>query len=172
MARPGAGMELDKGRIVGRERSSRRVETVNEQLIQAQVCRQGKAVVGRGADRVRVRRLLTFGIHALPVVLDESRGLAQPAVLAQRKHSQAAAAVVRDQNVFTRSVERHVAGTRTARGALVQEAELARFRINGEGAHRTTLFALVVTGFVDGVKESTVRRNSEKRGTRRLPDEP
>ena len=91
----GAGIDSGKGRVICGQRSPRRVESVDKQLIQSEVCHNNEAVVRRDVDRVRVRRLLPCGIYTGTGVLRKCGRLPQPAVFFHRKHRDASTAVIR-----------------------------------------------------------------------------
>ena len=163
MPRPCPGRGAGKRGIIRLERPFGRIKTVDEQLIEPQVCRQDKAVVGRRVNRMRVRPFLTLAIDAGAPVLDKGRGLAQAAIPQDPKRRDAAAGVVGHQNEPSRFVQRHVARVYATRGYLVQQVESSRFLMNGERAYSAAFAARVVADFVYGVKEPASGIDGEKR---------
>src|SRR5271154_2241614 len=112
------------------------VEAVDDYLIQAKIDGQRETIVRRGPDPVRVRPFLAFLVRAGTRMLHESGGRAQAAVLMHGKRSDAAAIVIRNQNVRAGFVERDVTRPCASRGHLIQKFERAGLRINSKSAHR------------------------------------
>ena len=96
-------------------------------------------------------------------VLHEGGGLAELSIFENRKCRDAAAGVVRHQNIFTRFVDRDVTGIGAARRHFVQECKLARCMINGEGAHAAAVRAFVVAYFIHGVEKAAVGMQHHER---------
>ena len=76
VTRTGAGLHLPERRIVWGQRALRGVEFEDEKLVQAQVGTDGKAVVRRWIQRMRVGPFLAARVGTLPLVLNEGRGFA------------------------------------------------------------------------------------------------
>lgn len=76
--RTGIGLRCIRGRSQG---SIRGVERISQHLIEPEISDQSETIVGRPRNRVGMRPLLPFFVHARTPVLDEGRGLAQSAVL-------------------------------------------------------------------------------------------
>src|SRR5437660_12347452 len=62
MARGGAQLEFGKRRIIRRERAMCRVEVINEQFVEPQVCSDSEAIVVGEINLVGVRALLELRI--------------------------------------------------------------------------------------------------------------
>ena len=100
MPRAAAGRRFAEGRIVRRERSLGRVELVDQQLVEAQIRREGEAVVGRDVDRMGVRAGLPLLDRAGAFVLNGGGRLFERAVGLDRQRGDAAAAVVGDERTW------------------------------------------------------------------------
>jgi hypothetical protein len=55
VARPGAGIQFDEGRVVRSERAFGGVETVDEDFVETKIGREYETIVGRRGNPVRVR---------------------------------------------------------------------------------------------------------------------
>ena len=67
MPRAGTGRQRNPSRIVGRELARGRIEAEDENLVQPQICGEGKAVGRIDIDRVRVGTFLAPRIGPLPL---------------------------------------------------------------------------------------------------------
>ena len=83
VTRSGAGLGHGRRRA-RRQPACRRIETVNQHLIEPEIGGDGVAIVRRRRDEVRVRSCLTFGIDALPLVLVDGDGVSQPSIRLDR----------------------------------------------------------------------------------------
>ena len=85
------------------------IVAIDQDLVEAAVGHQGKAIVGRKSGAVRVRAFRP-GLGTDPVVLGETGGFPQPAIRLNGQQRQAAAAVVRRQQSFACLVHGDVSG--------------------------------------------------------------
>src|SRR6266568_8927457 len=162
MPRTRARRDFGEGWLARLEGASGGVKAVDEQLIQPQIGRKDKTVVGRHLNRVRVRTLLALRISAGTVVLDPGRGRAQTAVWQDWEFGNASAVVICHQNKLPGLIERDKARAGAPGGDLVQQSELPGFSIDGEGTHGAGVSALKVVRLIDGVKVSAMRSRDEK----------
>ena len=102
-----AGSGIDKRRIVGREGAFGPIIAIDQDLVEAAVGYQGKAIVGRKSGAVCVRAFRA-GLGTDAVVLGETGHFPQPAIRQNGHQRQAAAAVVRRQQSFAGLVHRDV----------------------------------------------------------------
>src|SRR5262245_11806801 len=168
LTRARSGRDRRRWRVVWRERALVRVEAVDEDLVEAKICRKGEVVGGIEVDRVPVRPLLPARVGALALVLDEAARLAELAVLANRQAGNTAAAVVRHQDVLARPIHDDVAGTSAARGLLIEQLQLSRVGVEGEGADRAALLALEIVHFADCIQEAVAGVQGQERRVRHL----
>src|SRR2546421_4840775 len=98
----------------------------------------------------------------MPAVLHECRGLAQPAVCRYRKRRHAATGVVGNQDILTCLVHSNVARVSSAGWHFIQKRELAAGGINREGAHASTVLALVLVHFIHCIEEALIRVYGEE----------
>ena len=110
---PRAGSRIEKRWIVGRESAIGVVIAIDQDLVEAAIGHQGKAIVGRKSGAVRMRALLP-GFWTDSVVLSETGDFPELAIRLNGHQSQAAAAVVRRQQSFARLVHRDVSGALAA----------------------------------------------------------
>src|SRR5690349_18185783 len=110
-----------------------------------------------------MRAFLAFFVHASAAVFRESGVFSKlPAVL-HGKDSDRTGVVVGYQNIPAGLVERKVAGTRAARGHLIQQPELARLPFDGKGADGAAFLVTEFTGFIYCVKILAVWVDRQKR---------
>src|SRR3954471_22410395 len=93
MTRPRILFEGDRSSI-GREGSLAGIEAVNEEFVQTEVWHEYESIVMRCVDRVR-----SGGICLGPVVLDDCRWRAEPAIARNRQHRYGSRTVVRNQQM-------------------------------------------------------------------------
>src|ERR1700728_1729482 len=144
-------IKFGEWRIVRRKRSLRRVELIDEHLVQSKIVDEGKATIGREIDRVRMRTFLALGIRSMPGVLYKSCRFAQFSAFEYGEYRNATTSVVGDQHILSGPVDDDVAGVGAARGNLVDERQLAGSAVNGKCADSSAVWSLVVSNFVHGV---------------------
>src|ERR1019366_1017311 len=105
-----AGSRVEKWRIIGRERAVRPIVAIDQDLVEAAIGYQGKAIVGRKSGAVRVRAFRP-GLGTDAVVLGKTGGFPQPSIRLNGQQRQATAAVVGRQQSFAGLVHRDVGGS-------------------------------------------------------------
>src|SRR5579862_5523101 len=125
VARAGTRFKVAGRRIVGGELAVVRVESIDQEFIQAEIRHYGKAVGGGEDDVVSVRFFLALGVDAGAEVLDEVGRIAQHTVRFDRQNSHAAAGIIGDQYVLAGLIDGEMTGVRAARSDGVQRGELA-----------------------------------------------
>ena len=80
MARAAAGFRFNKRWIIGRERASGGVESINKKLVDSEIGDHREPVVGRNVDRMRVGLRLKGRVAPMPDVLHECSLLPQSTV--------------------------------------------------------------------------------------------
>ena|ERR1700692_3825418 len=93
-------------------------------------------------------RFLALGIRAMTAVLSERGRFSHAAVIHDREYGDAASGIVGDKNVFSSFVEADVAGIAAPGCDLIQQGQFAGRAVDGEGAHRATFLALIITDFI------------------------
>src|SRR5262249_1734052 len=119
-----------------------------------------------------VRPFLPVPIDARAQVLFHVGRRAQTAIALNRKDRNVTARVVRDQNKFSSSIDRHVTGAGAQRRLLVQQPELAGLLIDGKGRDGAAPFAAELMDFVDCIEVAKVSCESKKRWINYLPGRP
>ena len=109
------------------------IQTVDDDPVEAEVGTEGETIAGIDVDRVCVRALLPLRIDAGSLVLAEIRHLPEAAVIGDGMHGDTAASVIGTQDKTSGRIDGIVTG-RAARGLQVQEGQIARIRVDGEGA--------------------------------------
>ena len=160
MPRAGAGLQAGVAR--GLEAALRGVEPIDEDLVEPEVRREREPVLGIEDDGVRVRPFLPPRVRARPPVLDERGGGPELAVARDGKRGHAAPAVVRDEDVLSRGVDRDVAGPVAPGWLLTEERELSRARIDREGAHRPSSALPRASRLVHGIEEPSGGMDGEE----------
>ena len=158
MARARAGLDVDEGWIIWRERAVLRVEAINKNLVQAEVGHEREAVGRVNDDGVGVGVRLAKRIHAAAGVLHKSGAFAEAAVGLDGEDGDVAAGVIRREYIMPGLVEADVARVGAARRNTVEEFQLAGVRFDFVGGHRAG------TSGVAGVKMLVVGMNHEIRG--------
>src|SRR5689334_13949259 len=95
-----AGGCFSEGGIVGRQSSFRSIELIDQQFVESEIGRDGKAIVGRDVDGVSMRAGLALLVDARSFVLDGRRSFVERSILVDWQRSDAAAAVVGDKCHF------------------------------------------------------------------------
>ena len=128
----GAGPGHDGGErwIVRHQRPGARVEPVDKQTVDAEVGHQDEPVGGIDNDGVGVGVSLALGIDAVAGVLHERGARADAAVGLQDEGGEVAARVVGHEDVVAGLVQADVTGVFAAGGHLVQQIEVAGFRVD------------------------------------------
>jgi hypothetical protein len=163
MPRSGGGRDLGERRLVRGEPPARRVERVDQHLVEPEVGHECEAVRRVEVDRVRVRAFLSPGVGAPATMLDRRRGRAEPAVPLDRQAAHAAAAVVRHQHVLALPVDDQVARARAGRQLLVQRGQRPLALVDREGADAAVLPAPDPAHLVDRVEELAVGMDRQER---------
>src|ERR1700688_586595 len=88
----------------GSQSSFRGIERINQQLIESEICDNGKAIVRRKRDGVGVRSFLPLGIYARAFMLHARVSLPQPAIFQHREQAYASPGVVGNQGVLSRPI--------------------------------------------------------------------
>src|SRR5277367_4714577 len=109
MTRSGSGIELGVRRVVWSQRTVRRVKSVDEQLVQAQVHRDRETIVGGGFDPMGVRTSLSIFVNAGASVLNKSRRFVQASIGLNREYRYASSSVVGNKRELAGLVECYVA---------------------------------------------------------------
>ena len=109
MAWAAAGLDRSRRRLVGLKRSLGRVKAIDQHLVQTEICRDGEAVGRVEIDRMSMRFFLTLRVRAGAGVLDERRGLAQPAVWRDWKRSHAATSIVGQEKRLAGAIDHEMA---------------------------------------------------------------
>ena len=104
-----------------------------------------------------VRTALSVGVDAVSLVLHHVACLTQSPVGQNRKHRHTAPAIVGHQHVSAGLVEAQVARPRALGRLMVQQGQLAGFRGDGEGAHRSGRLAGEIGHLVDRVEVAPLR---------------
>ena len=164
MAGPGPLRGFRESRLIRRKRSVGRVELVDQDLVDAQVGREGKMVGWVGLDAVTEGPLLPGRMDARSVMLVDRRGRIQTAVHPDRQTGHGAAEIVGHQRHLTGTIEGDVARSRTFGRLLIEQSELAALGLNLEGADRTYVLRPEIGNFVDGVKQRPFRGEARKVG--------
>ena len=84
------------------------------------------------------------------------------------KRGDAAAVVIRNENVITGFVEREMARSRAARRDLIQELECAGFRIDSEGADGAARASIEIGDFIHRVEIFSIGVHRQKRRVHRF----
>src|SRR5438105_15591240 len=95
MARAGAQLDFGKRRIIRRERAMRRVEVIDEQFVESQVCGDSEAIVVGKFNLVCVRALLALRIVAPACMLNKRCRLTHAPINENGKIRELAAGQVR-----------------------------------------------------------------------------
>ena len=140
------------------------VEAIDQHAIDAEVRGEREAIGGVGDNAVRVRRLLALLVRAAPVILHHLRCSPKRAFLLYRQHCDVAPDVVGDEHRAAGSVHAQVAGGASLRRLLVESREPTGIAVDGEGAHRTGRFPIVLRDFVHGVERAAARVDCEEGG--------
>ena len=159
-----AGARVERHRTVGLEAALRRAEAVDEDPVGPEVGREGESLRGIEVDAVGVRLVLPCRVRSGSLVgADEGGGL-QPPVRFDGQHGDVAPAVVRDEEGAAGLVHDEVAGAGPLRRPLVEQRQVARLRVDGEGTHRPRLRALEARDLPHRVEEAPARVEGEKGG--------
>src|SRR5947207_3176333 len=97
MPRAGAGFRRNECRVARRELSGIGVEVIDEDLIDAQIADEGKAVVGTEGDATGMRSFLPLRMHAAASMLPDISRFAEFAVDINWQHRDIAAVVIGDE---------------------------------------------------------------------------
>ncbi len=109
MARAAACLDRSRRRLVGLKRAFGRVKAIDQHLVQTEICRDSEAIGRVEIDRMGMRFFLTLRVRAGAGVLDEGRGLAQPAVSSDWKCSHAATPIVGQEKRFASAIDHEMA---------------------------------------------------------------
>src|SRR4029077_2366742 len=148
VARSGTRIQFGEGRSVGRERAFGGVEAVDQDFVEAEIGGEDEAIIGGSADPVGVRAFLALFVDAGAGVLHESGGGSEAAAFANRKHSDAPAVVISDQDKLAGFVERDVTRTGALRRSLVEQRKLAAFGVDRKRTDRAAFLPAEMVGFV------------------------
>src|SRR6266508_3028676 len=127
---PGAGPRA--GLRMREQLAGRRVERVDDQLIDAQIGNDHKAIVGRGCSRVRVRPLLALWVGAAALMLNEVGRRAKRAIGRDAVDADAARAVIRRQQPSAGRVERQMAGRVAATELMIDWLDRPRISVEAK----------------------------------------
>ncbi len=98
VARSGAGVDVDVAAVGGFDAAGYGIEGVDEDAVGAEVGRVGVLAVRAREEGVGVRFGLAVGVRARPLVVDDCRRPAEPAVPVDREHRHRSAAVLGGQH--------------------------------------------------------------------------
>src|SRR4029077_8408704 len=163
VARSGTRIQFGEGRSVGRERAFGGVEAVDQDFVEAEIGGEDEAIIGGSADPVGVRAFLALFVDTGAGVLHESGGGSEAAAFANRKHSDAPAVVISDQDKLAGFVERDVTRTGALRRSLVEQRELAAFRVDGKRTDRAAFLPAEMVDLVYRVEIFPAGMDSDER---------
>src|SRR5262245_41777823 len=123
MARPGAGRQGTRGRVVGDQRTVGRIEFIDHDLVKAKVTSEGEPIGGVGRNKMPVRPSLALLVHTGTAVLDKGGWRVQTSIRLDGQSLDAASPVVRHQNRLAGFIDRNVARAVAAGRLLVQRCE-------------------------------------------------
>ena len=146
------------------------VEAIHEELVGAEIGREHERAARHRANRVRVRAGLPRGVRTRSRVLHDRGRRLHPAIGADGKCRDAAAAVVGDERVRARRVHRDVAGAAAAAGLLVDARQPARV-VDAEGHQRAGLRRTHRVGLADRVEHRLGRVPGQEARVDGLRDE-
>ena len=162
VARTGAGLELGSVKLGLGDCAGFFVKAKHENLVNAEVGREGELVVWPDMDRVGVRRLLARR-DAGALMLDLRHHRADGAVVFDRQHRGATAAVVRHEHEFAGGIDGEMARAGGAGRLLVELGQLATLHVQCERGHAAATFAVERADLVDGVEIPAIRVDLEER---------
>jgi len=165
VTRSRAGRNLINDRI-GRVHSLGWVQTVGQDLVEAEVGVQHELAVRRKIRGVGVRAALALAVGARAGVLHGGRGFAQLSVILHRIGGRAAVVVVGHEQPLAGLVERHVARAGALGGNLVQQGQLPGGGVDRKSTHRA------VGVLVGRVEEFLVGVNGQERRVAGLAGQP
>src|SRR5258707_14260341 len=135
MAWTTALFRFDEGRRIGGERTAGGVESIDKQFVYAKIGNDGKPVVRRNVDRMRMGLRLEGRVFSMTDVLHERGLLAEGTIFFNAQHRDTAAAEICHQYITPGLVDGQVACARPAGRQGVQQMQLAGCVINGERAY-------------------------------------
>src|ERR1700732_2366284 len=102
---------FDEGRRVGGERAGSSIESIDKQLVYSKIGNDGKPVVGRNVDRMRVALRLEGRVFSMTDVFHEPSLFAERTVLFNTQHGDTAAAEICHQYITPGLVDGQVTCT-------------------------------------------------------------
>ena len=106
---------------------------------------------------------LSLGIDTRAVVLNEVGCFTEPSIVLYRKHAHTSAPIICYEYKFARIVNCEVTRTCSDRGLSIQKRQCAACLVNGKRTYAPARFTSKLANFVDSVKISLLRMDSQER---------